>query len=1101
MKRANKAGSFDIRKTRSINISMDIEQPERLIGYLPTEKSAQLTNAVFDSLTGKSQNRAFSIAAPYGSGKSSIGLLWAVVAENSTRKLGSLKPILDSLRKIEKDTTPFDLFSRRGSQSIVLTLNGYHAGVIADLFESLDKSLTRINSAALAKKIRTSPKTLDGLFKAFQLVEEEMTPERGSILIIWDEFGKVLEHCAAAGDSRALLEIQSIAEFCSRSDNDFPIVLTMLMHQSFAQYASHMPSYVRTEWSKIEGRFQQINYIEDSREIYQLIAQLVNRKHGKPVEKRPVFKELAKACHEAGIFHEFELSLLEDLLYTAAPLTPVSLYLLPRLSARVAQNERTLFTFLCSDEPTALPSLDRKWVDPSYLFNFFSDLMQADAGFGGTHRNWVETQMALKKVSSPHEEKILKALAGIKLCSSSGSIQGNLQTVALSLGELDKSSTKEVETALADLLTSKAIFFKRITQEYSIWQGSDVDIRSAVSETKARLEPHLDIVEFLTQEHPAPYRVPQRHNDQNQITRYFDGQYVSIEGLSALANWDLSMGPSNIRDGRIYFVVCETKKDLEEAYALASKIKVQKAIFAFPRKPLNLRESASELKAYFSLLSDSDFVSKDPIVEQELKHLADDAQGFVQKHIDLLVQPSKTGPIFFYKGRKHDEIYSLGDLKRLLSKVCDELYPSTPRFNNELINRADPSAQIVNARKKLMRAILLDSGKENFALQGYGPEVSIFRALFLNTNLYRQNKTGEWAVSSSVRALDEALTLVWRELLDFWTEPSTSTKDSVALLDRLTSSPYGLREGVLPILFAASYKAAPNTINIMEDGLYVKDVKAETFERLCRSPRVFQVTVPELSTNLRDYLSGVIELFGKVPVSADPVQIAIASLMKWSQSLPPVSLERSMVSPEIDQFTDLLKTATNPLKFLTEDLKKIFGSDDLTSLLKKLRALKSSCEKVEPTLLNACRKLLLSAIGTEPNSDLISTLRRWKATLPGQSESYLLDRMVAGFLTRMMQTYPSESDFILSLASHLTGKSLRFWDARGLVDFEVNLIQTIRKIEELADAIDMEGAKNKTSKVSLPWMEKRLRTQFETLKGKLGADMTRKIVTSLLDGL
>ena len=149
MKRANKETTLDIRKTRAINISLDIDQPDRLAGYVPTEKSVHLTNAIFDSLTGKSLNRAFSIAAPYGSGKSSIGLLWAVTAENGTKKLGSLKHILDALRKVETGTTPFDLYSRRGAQSIVLTLNGFHTGVIEDLFEALEKSLGRIDCSQI----------------------------------------------------------------------------------------------------------------------------------------------------------------------------------------------------------------------------------------------------------------------------------------------------------------------------------------------------------------------------------------------------------------------------------------------------------------------------------------------------------------------------------------------------------------------------------------------------------------------------------------------------------------------------------------------------------------------------------------------------------------------------------------------------------------------------------------------------------------------------------------------------------------------------------------------------------------------------------------
>src|SRR4051812_3506923 len=98
-----------IRDVRSINIPLDINTPERLFGYVPTRKSVSLSREIFNSLLGNSSVRAFSAAAPYGSGKSSAGLLWALMAENGTQLPHELKGILDVLRKNEHsdEVNPF----------------------------------------------------------------------------------------------------------------------------------------------------------------------------------------------------------------------------------------------------------------------------------------------------------------------------------------------------------------------------------------------------------------------------------------------------------------------------------------------------------------------------------------------------------------------------------------------------------------------------------------------------------------------------------------------------------------------------------------------------------------------------------------------------------------------------------------------------------------------------------------------------------------------------------------------------------------------------------------------------------------------------------
>lgn len=65
------------------------------------------------------------------------------------------------------------------------------------------------------------------------------------------------------------------------------------------------------------------------------------------------------------------------------PLHPVSTFILPRLSECVAQNERTLFTFLSANGAATLPSFLEKFHDdcfgvitPDMIYDYFEPLFK-----------------------------------------------------------------------------------------------------------------------------------------------------------------------------------------------------------------------------------------------------------------------------------------------------------------------------------------------------------------------------------------------------------------------------------------------------------------------------------------------------------------------------------------------------------------------------------------------------------------------------------------------------------------------------------------------------------------------------------------------------
>jgi hypothetical protein len=65
--------------------------------------------------------------------------------------------------------------------------------------------------------------------------------------------------------------LQQIAELPSNKDG-YNVFIFGLLHQSFIDYAHGLASAQRNEWAKIQGRFEDIPFIESSDKMLRLIG-------------------------------------------------------------------------------------------------------------------------------------------------------------------------------------------------------------------------------------------------------------------------------------------------------------------------------------------------------------------------------------------------------------------------------------------------------------------------------------------------------------------------------------------------------------------------------------------------------------------------------------------------------------------------------------------------------------------------------------------------------------------------------------------------------------------------------------------------------------
>ena len=97
------------------------------------------------------------------------------------------------------------------------------------------------------------------------------------VLLVIDELGKLFEYAAKYPQKGDVYVLQELAEHVSRT-NAFPAILVGVLHQSFEEYGHLLDIGTRREWSKIQGRFDDVAFLEPADQVIRMVAEAIHRK-------------------------------------------------------------------------------------------------------------------------------------------------------------------------------------------------------------------------------------------------------------------------------------------------------------------------------------------------------------------------------------------------------------------------------------------------------------------------------------------------------------------------------------------------------------------------------------------------------------------------------------------------------------------------------------------------------------------------------------------------------------------------------------------------------------------------------------------------------
>lgn len=1056
---------------KSISLTEDLSVPLRASHYRPTSKSIDILRAIL----GMNGSRATSVVATYGSGKSIAAMVASLLVEAEPAKLEALEPAYRRLLKFAPEIAEWMRvrleLDRHGA---VITLSGH----VPDLPAALGAAVGVHGVQSMADALRGLEKHLGGV-KADRLA------------IVWDEFGRHLETLAGRGRAEDLAQLQDLAEWTTRRKAP-PATLTLLLHQDFHRYSGRLGQSDQSGWRKIEGRFDILRIIEDSDEIYDLIADVAREltRTGRP----RVSKSMLATADALNFFPFAPGEAMKTLLSDAAPLSPTAFYLLPRIAGRIGQGERTIFGFLGSE----LPEDRAATVTVEDLYRHFAGAMRADTAIGGTHKRFVETEAARARADTPLEQEVIATTSLLHLATTGDSARVGRERLVQAMDLGSTYARAKIEVAIDALLGRKLLLHRTLTDEITVWEGSDVDVRTRAQEEMNALRTAVDPLDRVRTHVPAPNYVGEAYNHERAVTRYAQGVFVDAAMLTNPESQAALLAQANLADALVALVVDASVQDAETLCGSWMDGHPH-LIVALANQSPDLHMASLEADAYARLESDELLLEMDPRVAGEIAELKGDILDFLLARASSLIDPA-AGEVFWYSQRKR-----LGggvDLRpgEVMTAIFNERFPLTPRIVNEQIVRRKVTAQTKSARKRLLLGILERSDLPHMGYEGLSTsDASLFRTTLVAPGLFDVDRAA-WVDPRNIS--DGPLAATWRRIAEFYDVPQAGAKSFSSLINELTSPPFGLRAGVLPVLLTAGLRAFARTVAIRQnrDGnwVYLDDIVPSTMEAIVDSPDAFEIEVIQVSAVERNRIERLIGEFAVEPdcVENDLVRAFHDAFEQWKRALPKAALTARGLGAEAEALQSAIRrTRGDPAHLLLRAFTNMAGSKALDdNTVDVVSTARKQLERVTDRYANDAIGIIRSAFGGA-SSDALEAAAAWADLVPVTVfQDASIDRVALAITTRAQRATngsDTERSFARALSAMLLGLDFEEWDDNAVRDFSQKLKVRIREIEEAILAADNLG------EAAAPFLEDRIRVYVELLRKSAGREIADQLIADL----
>ena len=1124
----------------SVNIAFDLHDDNKIKTFIPTMSSIDIVEDVLQSINSPNQSRARLLVGAYGRGKSHIilvlmslmfkkdmalfdallnkmnelnpklreytleylksdrKLLPVIVSGNSTSLTQSF---LNALQQTLKNENLANIMPETNFVAAVNAIERWkneYPNTYKKFVKALDEPVSNFISAlkefdvdAYDKFITLFPTLTSGSefnpfvgFDVTDLYEKvvEKLKDKGynGIYIIYDEFSKYLESSIAQATVSDTKLLQDFAEKCDRS-GDKQIHLMLISHKDISNYIdNNLPKERVDGWRGVSGRFKHISLRNNFSQMYEIISAVIQKEGASwnnfREKNAPRFRDLGKRFITNGIIEENIAKVAVEGCY---PLHPISTFVLPRLSEKVAQNERTLFTFLSAEHKHTLSSFlenaegDFPLLTPDYLYDYFEQLLRKEHYTSEIYKLYNLTTKVLDKIDEQSlGAKIIKSIALIYVIEQFEKLPPVYDRIVDTFKD-SVSDISEIEKTLEYLIDKECIvYLKRSNGYLKLKESSGVDIQSEIEREIEKSQNTLSVKGILNGSSFDSYLYPTAYNDEMEITRYFDFSFMESAEFFAVENWERKIEDCKA-DGIVYALIPKSKSEI---------ITIRKAItsggcnhdrilFILPKHFSDIEKLCFEYNAVKSLKSK---VIDDDLLADEYDIFIEDLEEVIGSFIFSYSKPETGGAEYFYNGAKLT-FKRKAQISAKLSEICYQTYPHTPVINNESINKDSLPTVAINSRSKLLAGLLETELDINLGLTGTGQDVSFMRSTLIQTGIL-QDEAAKPALN--LNPADKNMAAVLAVINEFLGGTNRHGQKFSELYNTLTlpRNGYGIKKGVMPIYIAVVMHHHKKYIVVKNNGGDEVRITPDLLNSINEQPDNYTVFMENWSDEKSQYIEELAALFddhiSEKEKDYNTFSYIVLAMSRWYMGLPKYAKDLkevyegkdgkkgSAITPHVKFLNGLKQANINAREFLFEKVFEIYPYSDFNlSIVDNIRSAKKLFDGAKDDLVQALIsdvKVIFGKNGAK-GATLTSVIKDWYEDLKPTTANHLFTNNEEKVLQLMACVGNDEKYFIERLAKSVTGLRIDDWDKRNILAFLENLEQMKKTVIDFDRQIVMKS--------------------------------------------
>lgn len=870
------------------------------------------------------------------------------------------------------------------------------------------------------------------------------------IFVVFDEFSKFLESSVTRNSAMDIKLLQDFAELANRSGKN-QIHLACITHKSVNDYISNLPEEKINAWRGAEGRFHEVYFTSSSQQNYELISNAIKKtdvdfkkfKYDNNNEISRVINE----CGSTDIFHDVcnYPNIIGDGCF---PLNPISTYVLPRISEKVAQNERTLFTFLAKNEKGSLVNFingnkgEASFLTIDFVYDYFELLFKKEVFNESVHMVWLKANSALLKTNEKIQQKIIKSIAIINIVNEYDRLSPTDLYIRASLG-----LTNDIfDASITQLLNKQIILKKKSNGNYRFLPGSELNIIKKITDKKNISSNRINVKEVLDSIVNLGFELPKRYNDEKEMVRYFKKTFITVNELLNIRKIE-DLTSDSKSDGVILYLIHYSEEEKNKALKKLVQLNDRKILLCILKSTFSKDEQIKRLLTIKALKNDVEFTEND-LATQELiifeNDIIEDIENYIHDNYDV---KNVLCEYYDFHGQNLN-IRKKYQLNRKVSEICSKVFSKTPVINNELINKNKISSPILKARNKIIQYIFdeMENGHD-FITEGNGPEATIFRITIKRKGLFDREESN-----------DENLNEILKTIKNFILNSEEKEKKFSELYNILCDSQfgYGLRNGIIPIYIALIMKDYIDKI-VIYFGEKEVPLSIETINRINANPNKYSILLEKGSKENEEYIVNIDKLFNeyksKKNVGYSRYTSILESMQNWLFSLPKYSKEckiapdkeKSIDTDIINLRKELFKFDINPRDFLLNKLKNILKATNLEQCFERINGIKNELDNfiviTKKQLIFETKEVFEKGY----EGEFRTTLENWYKELDKENIKHLYDVNANNVLSLIPTLSKRSDDFIIEkLAKIVTGLSIEDWQDSTIK----NYLQDIQQIKD-----------------------------------------------------